>query len=321
MGNESRHAFHLNFKPHVGQFVLWVLLVHEMVLMREDLPCSEGLRNNLATILWFLPTEILTSQIVFLGFRWLFVVAGILWILQLLLPISSWACVIAYTITIGMIFENSSQISHTKNLANIVLFVHALWYHFHASEIRTALARDTFWVSSIYPGWIYTLSLFCVALFHSNAALAKVLESGFRWPNGLSLQLWIELMGREGSVVNELILSNRSVAALMQWVVLCVEASAILALVFPQLRVAIGVALLGLYVGIADSFGYSFLLNAILVAAFFFPWSKMIDRVIDAAEGFPKLTFTVERGSRLEGILSFVVRRFDVLRLIKLSSE
>ena len=36
---------------------------------------------------------------------------------------------------------------------------------------------------------------------------------------------------------------------------------------------------------------------------------------------FPKLTFTVERGSRLEGILSFVVRRFDVLRLIKLSSE
>ena len=316
MGNESRYALNLNFKPHVGQFVLWVLLVHEMVLMRGDLPRSEGLRHNQATILSFLPTEILTSQIVFLGFRWLFVVAGILWILQLLLPISSWVCVIAYTITIGMIFENSSQISHTKNLANIVLFVHALWYHFHARDIRMALARNTFWVSSIYPGWIYTLSL-----FHSNAALAKVLESGFRWPNGLSLQLWIELMGREGSVVNELILSNRSVAALMQWVVLCVEASAILAVVFQQLRVAIGVALLGLYVGIADSFGYSFLLNAILVAAFFFPWPKMIDRVIDAADRFPKLTFTVERGSRLEGILSFVVRRFDVLRLIKLSSE
>ncbi len=321
MVTEFPDRLDLNFRPHVGQFVLWVLLVHEMLLMRLDLPCAAGSRNNHATILSFLPTEILTSPFVFLCFRSLFLVAGILWILQLLLPISSWVCVIAYTICMGMIFENSSHISHTKNLSNIVLFVQALWYHFHASDIRNALGRNTFWVSRIYPGWVYTLSLFCVALYHSNAAIAKVLESGLRWPNGLSLQLWIELMGRENSLVNSVILSSRSVATLMQWGVLVVEASAILAVVFPRLRVAIGVAILCLYVGIADSFGYSFLLNAFLVAAFYFPWSGWIDSAFEIAERSPKLLITVAVGSRWEGILGFVVPRLDLFRMTKCSNE
>jgi len=321
VATELRDKLTSNFRAHVGQVVIWGLLLHEIVLTRVSFPHAEGLRNNPATILSFLPAEILTSPLVFHCFRWLFVSAGILWMLQLLLPLSSWVCVFAYTATIAMVFENSTHIEHTKNLANLVLFVHAMWYHFHARDIRTALERNSFWTSRIYPGWTYCLSLFCIAVYHSNAALSKILASGLGWPNGLSLQLWILLMGRKHSLANTLILSDRSTAALMQWAVLLVEASAILAVFFPRLRIAIGVALLGLYIAIADAFGFSFLLNAFLVAAFCFPWSAIVDKACDVAARSRKVPITVTRGSLMARILGFVVPRVDLLGVIQISSQ
>ena len=321
METNFRRELTSSFKPHVGQFVVWAVLLHAMLFMRADVPCAEGLRNTPATVLSFLPEEILTSPLVFHVFRWLLVVAGILWVLQLLVPLSSWVCVFAYTITVALVFENSSHIEHTKNLANIVLFVHAMWYHFHASDIRTALARNAFWVSSVYPGWTHSLSLFCIAIYHSNAALAKLLQSGIEWPNGLSLQLWINLMGREDSLAKTLILSDRTTAALLQWCVLLVEASAIVAVFCPRVRMPIGAALLGLYGGIADSFGFSFVLNAFLVAAFFFPWARIIDRACDAAKRCLEVGCTVARGSRLERTLGFVVPRLDLLGVTALSRQ
>lgn len=318
MGTELRRKLNSASKPHVGQFVLWGLLLHAMVFLRVDLPLSEGLRNSPATVLSFLPEAILTAPLAFHFFRWLLVVAGILWALQLLVPLSAWVCVFAYTITVAIIFENSSQIDHTRNLANLVLFVHAMWYHFYAGDIRTALSRNVFWISRVYPWWIHCLSLYCIAIYHSNAALSKLLQSGIQWPNGLSLQLWVHLMGREPSLANPVILSSRTGASLMQWAALLVEASAIVAVFCPRLRVPIGVALLGLYVGIADSFGFSFMLNGFLVAAFFFPWAGIIDRGCDAAERCLEVTIAVARGSWLERLLRFVVPRLDLFGVTKL---
>lgn len=321
MGTESRHELTAYSKPHVGQFVIWAVLLHALVFMRIDLPRSEGLRNTPATVLSFLPEEILTSPLVFQASRCLVAVAGILWALQLLVPLSSWVCVFAYTLTVALVFENSSQIEHSKNLANIVLFVHAMWYHFHASDIRTALARNVFWVSRLYPGWTYFLSLFCIAIYHSNAALAKLLDSGIHWPNGLSLQLWIHLMGREDSLAKTVILQDRTTAAMMQWATLFVEASAIVAVFCPRLRVLIGVALLGLYVGIAESFGFYFVLNVFLVAAFFLPWTAIMDRACVAAERCIEITIAVARGSWLERLIGFMVPRLDVLGVTQLASH
>ena len=204
---------------------------------------------------------------------------------------------------------------------DLVLFVHAMWYHFHASDIRMALARRVFWLSRIYPGWVHSLSLFCIGIYHSNAALSKLVQSGIDWPNGLSLQLWVHLMGREHSLANTLIFSSRSTAALLQWAVLVVEASALVAVFVPRLRVPVGVALLGVYAGIAESFGFSFVLNAFLVAAFYFPWRGIMDRACDAADRRLAITFAVARSSRLERFLDFVVSRFDVLGLARISSQ
>ena len=61
---------------------------------------------------------------------------------------------------------------------DLVLFVHAMWYHFHASDIRMALARRAFWLSRIYPVWADSLSLFCIGIYRSNAALSKLCVDG-----------------------------------------------------------------------------------------------------------------------------------------------
>ena len=131
----------------------------------------------------------------------------------------------------------------------------------------------------------------------------------------------MNLMGREDSLAKALILSDRTTAALLQWAVLLVEASAILAVFCPRLRMPIGAALLGLYGGIADSFGFSFVLNAFLVAAFFFPWARIIDRACDAAKRCLEVIFSVARGSRLERILGFVVPRLDLLGVTTFSCQ
>lgn len=308
-------------KPHVGQFVVWGILLHAIVFLPVHLPLSAGPRNGPATVLSFLPEVFLTAPPVFHFFRWLLVAAGILWALQLLVPLSSWVSVIAYTVTVALVFENSTQIDHTKNLANLVLFVHAMWYHFDATNICTALTRNAFWTSRVYPKWIHFLSVFCIAIYHSNAALSKLLQSGIGWPNGLSLQLWVHLMGREHSLVNTFILSSRTTAALMQWATLLLEASSLVALFCPRLRVPIGVALLGLYIGIADSFGFSFALNGFLIAAFFFPWAGIIDRACNSAQSTLMMKIAVRRGSRLERMLRVAIPRLDVLGVTRLSSQ
>ncbi len=321
MEAELRRKLSSATKPHVGQFVVWGILLHAIVFLPVHLPLSAGPRNSPATVLSLLPEVILTAPPVFHFFRWLLVAAGILWALQLLVPLSSWVSVIAYTITVALVFENSTQIDHTKNLANLVLFVHAMWYHFHASDIRTALNRNAFWTSRVYPRWIHSLSISCIAIYHSNAALSKLLQSGIEWTNGLSLQLWVHLMGREHSLINTLILSSRTTAALMQWATLLVEASSLVAVFCPRLRVPIGVALLGLYVGIADSFGFCFALNGFLIAAFFFPWAGIIDRLCNTAESILMVTIVVRRGSRLERMLRVAMPRLDVLGVTRLSSQ
>lgn len=53
-----------------------------------------------------------------------------------------------------------------------------MWYHFHASDIRMALARRAFWLSRIYPVWADSLSLFCIGIYRSNAALSKLCVDG-----------------------------------------------------------------------------------------------------------------------------------------------
>jgi hypothetical protein len=273
-------------QPHFGQLTLWILLACSAslggyFLTHRALPPQNAVRTGPATILSFLPEWILWDQSVFAGCGVLFVVAGGLWAGRLLIPWSGWLTAGAFTAILALYHETASQATHVAHLANMLLFIHALWYHLCRGEIRTALAQDRFWNSPVYPRWVYALSVFYIGLFYGLSGLGKLLTSGLAWPNGVSLQLWASLWGDPDSFWTRLILSNRTFARGLQICTLVGETSGFLAIVSPRLRPLVGFALVGFHYGAICVFSWGFHANMVLVALFFLPFFTWIPRLVD----------------------------------------
>lgn len=305
-------------RPQLGQFVIWALIYIAITRTSRDLPVLVGERNSPVTILSFLPEDVLTSWLLFTVCRWFLVIAGSLWALQLLLPLSCWLTVVAFTAVVALFNENASTISHIFNLPTIVLIIHAMWYHFYHRAITQSLARGCFWRTCIYPYWVFYLSVFCIAMFHTNAGLSKLTESGPLWANGVSLQLWLHLWGRHDSFLSALIVSNRSLAIALQGSTLVIETGAILAIFSAKMRIGIGVGLLCLYCGIIESFGYQFMYNAILVAVFVLPLNTALDYIYTRTT---RVTVHITCGKLSRKVCQRVVSRLDVFGVIELHCD
>ena len=305
-------------RPLSGQLVIWILIYISITQTSWVLSAAPTDRNVPVTALSFLPEQILASRSLFLVCRLGLLVGGVLWALQLVLPVSCWLSVGCMTAVVAMSYENSTHISHVYHLTNMVLLIHALWYQFHYREIRVALLKGVFWQSPLYPNWTFMLSVFCIALFHTYAGLSKLVVSGPEWANGVSLQLWVHLWGRDNSFVNELIVSNRQAAIALQVATLVIETTAIAAVFSRWFRFAIGVGLLGLYYGIVESFGFYFKYNAFLVAAFFLPCDQLLDSLSVFLRRRIRIPLTLS-GSRFgRRLVKAVVSRVDMFGLIEL---
>ena len=304
-------------RPQFGQFITWVVIYIAIEEVFSRFPTDPGDRAGTVTVLSFLP-DLLTSSVVFTLARWVLVIAGILWALQLLLPFSSWLTALALTTVLALYYENSNHISHVYNLTNIVLIIHAMWYHFHYREIKQALRRNCFWQSDLYPNWVFWLSLFCIAIYHSFAGLSKLGVSGPQWANGVSLQLWTYLWGRDESLSYYLIVSNRPVAMLLQVGTLIIETLTVVALFSRRLRLLVGIGLVGLYIGILDSFDYRFEYNLMLVICFFFPLDRLLNHWSYVAPRRCKLTLEVTCGSLARKLTVFCVERINMFGITKL---
>jgi hypothetical protein len=126
-------------RPHVGQCVTWALILVAVTQTSSRLPATSGERTGPVSVLSFLPDEIVAEPSLLLAARLALVAAGGLWALHLLLPYSSWLTAVLFTVVVALFNENSSRISHVFHLANLVMIVHALWFHFHWREIKRRL--------------------------------------------------------------------------------------------------------------------------------------------------------------------------------------
>ena len=305
-------------RPQFGQFITWLVIYIAIEKVFSEFPQEVGSRLGPVTVLSFLPDVVLTSSLVFMVARWLLVIAGVLWALQLLLPFSSWLTAISLTTVLALYYENSSHISHVFHLTNMVLIVHALWYHFHYREIKQALRLNCFWQSELYPKWVFWLSFFCIAIYHTYAGVSKLTVSGPQWANGLSLQLWVYLWGQEESFANYLILSNRTLTKLLQVGTLIFETGAILALFSRKLRIFFAVGLASLYVGILDSFNYLFHYNMVLVICFFFPLERLLVHWSHVAPQHCRLTLNVTCTGFWRKLIVVCVGRINMFGITKL---
>lgn len=265
--------------PRFGHFTTWILCGLAVVLALLPFEHQTGERLSSGTILSGLPSEFLESRWTMLVARAGLLVCALAWILRRVLPWSAWGTACLFTVVWALRMENTSHAAHIFNATNMLLFVHAMWYHVERQAIADSLQAGTFWQARLYPNWVFGLSVFYLCWFHTWAGATKIAVSGFDWGNGLSLQLWVYLWGWPGSPTTQLLLSSRSLTQVLQTGALVFETSSVLGIFSKWLRWIVGFNLLGFYCGVLTTFvDYGFHANALLVALFLLPTRQWIER-------------------------------------------
>lgn len=311
-------AFSLS-PPHFGQFVTWILIWIAIAKTYFSCPVVPGDRIGPVSVISLLPDGIISDSAIFFALRATLVVAGILWALHLALPYSSWSTVVLFTLVVALRYENTYQISHVYHVANMLMVIHAAWYHFYHREIRQALQERRFWKTNLYPRWVFLLSVFYIGLFHTLAGVSKLTTSGLQWADGLSLQLWMHLWGQAGSPLRDLVVSHRDLAMILQIGTLILETAAIVALVSPLLRKIIGVGLVSFYFGVISTFGWHFHFNMLFVALFFLPVDAAVARVSAFMSQRVSIRLVARTtGQHLEHLIAAFVHRCDFFQIVDL---
>lgn len=273
----TRESFWHLSPPRFAQLVTWFLLAVGLVLACQFYPMHEGPRTGPSSVLSFLPESVRGDVRLFALFRGMLVVGGALWLFQRALPWSCWLTTLGFTGLWSMHVENTWANAHIFHCTNMLLVLQSAWQTLYAREIAAAHAAGTYWTTPLYPRWVYLTGLAYLGLFHTYAGLAKLIYSGPDWANGVSLQLWVHMEGYSWSPTTWLLLSSRTAAKWLQVLTLVAETAGILGLI-PRLRVAVGLLLLAFYFGVIVTFPYGFAINAGLVALYFLPIERWLER-------------------------------------------
>jgi len=274
-------------RPHFGQLTLWLLLICAQPLCGYFLynwrgPLSDlGQRTGPASVLSFLPDAILLSRVSILILGGLFVLGSLFWLAQVWIPWSGWLTSLSFTGVVALYMENATQATHVAHATNMMLLIHALWYHCYRQEIRSALAEGRFWITLLYPRWVHALGVFTLGMLYGLSGLMKLLTSGVSWANGVSLQLWTNLWGDKGSLFTPLLLEHRWIARLLQLVTVVGETGGFLAIICRRCRPVIGLMLIAFHVGAISVFRWGFHANLVLLILFFLPCDRWVPALVD----------------------------------------
>lgn len=303
--------------PHYGQLLLVIVLGFAMWScqsrmgayyreLREAVRTGCERSGEVATVLSFLPYAILENEQLLQLCGWVFNVAALLWLSQVFLPWSSWLSAASFTAVLALHWENTTKLSHNMHAVNMFMIILALWYGLYTKEIRAALADGRFWTTPLCPGWMPALCVFYLGVVYGAAGLAKVSLSGLEWVNGVSLQLWVFLFGRERPLA-EFVLSRRDFAVALQAVTLAAEIAALAAIFWRHLRIVIGLVLIGFHLGSTLLIGIPFVANVILLALVFLPAREAIDGFVRRRLR-PAVPFAGVRSATIRGRLRVALR-------------
>ncbi len=250
--------------------ILWaLLLICAWLTLEAELNYPGYPRGGPVSLLgYLLPARALTSPTLLRACKILFIGAGALWALRRALPYSAWAATLGFIAVGSLYWENLPWFRHKYVVPALLLCAHALWSQAH-------LRRDS--PRARAPAWTMRLCLFLIAQFYAQAGLAKLLLVGPSWGDGLSLQLWLDWLGDEGSFITRLLLSDRLFARAAQASVLVIELLAPLMLLGRRARRIVGAALLGMHLAIHVTLHIDFLSQVALIAVYTFaPWERFI---------------------------------------------
>lgn len=265
-------------RPGFGQFVTWLLLGFAVILAVSPIEFATGARSaEAATVFAWLPEFLLRSGPFFTTVRVLLILSAALWALRIAVPVSCWTTTVLFALMWSLRMENLTNGAHIFNVTNMLLLIHAMWFQFYWGAMKAAFADGKFWQTRLYPRWVFMLSIFYLGWFHALAGFTKIFKSGLGWGNGVSLQLWTELFGETGSPFAQVILYDDRLTACLQTGALVIECLSILCIFHWMLRYAVGLGLIGFYIGVLTTFvTFGFHFNAILVALFLLPVDYLV---------------------------------------------
>jgi hypothetical protein len=163
---------------------------------------------------------------------------------------------------------------HNPNLMGLVL-------------LGLALGQVCFHEPRLQRRFMFGMACFFVGLGYTLAACSKLVASGPTWPDGLHLWMWVhekalDQFAKEGhyhlNTLQQLVLDSRLLATGFLTVGMLSEA---LAFTFwwRRFRPWVGLALLGLHVGIFLVMNIQFRTATTLILLLAFPWGIWLDRV------------------------------------------
>lgn len=267
-----------------GIYSVRILLLVTIAIGLCPIEFSAGPQNETpATVFSWIPETLLRNGLFFSCVRLALIASAVLWWFRIWTPVSCWSTALLGVLMWSLRMENLTNGAHIFTVANMLLIIHAMWFHFYHREINAAIAAkrnlkrsesatQTPALGRCYPRWVFLLSVFYLGWFHSLAGFAKISASGLAWGNGVSLQLWTKLFGWEPSPFGQLLLLDTRLTALMQTGALAIECGCILVIFHRWLRYGFGFAIFGFYLGVLTTFvDFGFHFNAILVAWFLLP--------------------------------------------------
>lgn len=263
--------------PRFGLLATYVLLAFTIVIALCPIEFASGPQAaTSATIFSWLPASIIRNPTLFTCMRVVVVVSALAWMFRVAIPISCWLTVFSAMFYWSLRMENLTNGAHIFNVTNMLLLIHAAWFQAYHRE----LAGASIWKHDnrpAYPRWVLMLSLFFLGWFHFLAGFTKVAESGWGWGTNASLQLWVDLFGWQHSPFGQLMLFDSRLTAALQTGALIIELASILIIFHRWLRYALGIGLLGFYLGVLTTFvDFGFHFNATLVALFLLPVDRLM---------------------------------------------
>ncbi len=275
--------------PRFGQMTVWLLLLFAVVLALSPIEFDAGPRSeHPATVFSWLPASLIQNQAIFTCVRAGLMISAALWALRIWIPFSCWTTVACFTLMWSLRMENLTNGAHIFNVTNMLLVIHAMWFHFYRHEIRSGIQEGTFWTDKNYPRWVFWLCVFYLGWFHSLAGFTKLACCGPAWGNGTSMQLWVNLFGWKASPLAQVMLFDSRLTAVLQTGALVIECLSIVAIFHWALRYLVGFGLIGFYIGVLGTFvTFGFHFNAILVAMFLLPCDRLFGLNFDQTESPP----------------------------------
>jgi hypothetical protein len=227
--------------------------------------------GQVVSVLSWLPEALVRSPWVFPAGKLAYVVSSGLWLARVAIPYSSWGAAASLLFVQCIAQESRVNCAHSSHLTVQAVLLFALWTHLDRSRIHDADSRGTFWRERLVPRWVAAVLTFLVAWFYTLAGWSKIVDSGFAWADGLSLQLYVLALGKQSAMFSQWVLESRAVAIGLQASTLACEAIALVACLWRWPRLILGLALIGFHVGQQLVFGYPFYGNMLLLAIAFLP--------------------------------------------------